>query len=276
MGRRPRIEYEDAVYHVIQRGNNREFVFENDHDKQYLLRQVEQCKRGMGFKLFGYVVMGNHYHLLLQTHKKPLNKIMHRINGNYGRHYNLKYQRSGHVFQGRYKAILVQDERYLLAVLRYIHQNPVAAGVCRTAADYRYSSDGHYRMNQSWLVDIDIILDSLGDDRLQAIGKYKEFMAEEDDADYDGLDVIGEESFSLALRPRARAPERKRLDEILIDTGVSLDNYQLIKAGSRRRHLTPYKRLYVNTALHQNYTLKEIGGNIGLSDAAAFKLVRPK
>ncbi|MEW6183308.1 MAG: transposase, partial [Bacillota bacterium] len=114
MGRKPRIEYEDAVYHVIQRGNNREHIFEKDHDKQYIVKQIEQSKRGLGFRLFGYVVMGNHYHLLLQTQQKPLNNIMHRINGNYGRYYNLKYRRSGHVFQGRYKAILVQDERYVL------------------------------------------------------------------------------------------------------------------------------------------------------------------
>jgi REP element-mobilizing transposase RayT len=278
MGRKPRIEYEGAAYHIIQRGNNREYIFENDDDKQYLLKQVEQCKRGpgLGFRLFGYVVMGNHYHLLLQTQEKPLNKIMHRINGNYGWHYNLKYQRSGHVFQGRYKAILIQDEGYLLAVLRYVHQNPVVAGMCATTADYRYSSDDHYRKNQSWLVDIDLVLDSLAGDRTKAIEKYIAFMAEEDDANYDEPGVIGDDSLYLTFQSQTTVPERKRLDEILVDTGLSPEDYKLIKAGSRRRHLTPYKRLYVEIALHHKYTLREIGDNIGLSDVAAFKLLQPK
>lgn len=274
MGRKPRIEYEGAIYHVIQRGNNREHIFADDSDKQYLLRQIEECKRGLGFRLFGYVIMGNHYHLVLQTYDKPLHKIMHRINGNYGRHYNLKYQRSGHVFQGRYKAILVQDERYLLAVLRYIHQNPVSAGICGTPDDYHYSSDTHYRRNRGELVDIDLVLDSLADDRLLAIKKYVEFMAEEDDADYEETDVIGDDSFLLASAYRTEAPDRKRLDEILIDTGLSLDDYRLVKAGSRQRHLTAYKRLYIKAALEQKYTLKEIGANIGLSDVAVFKLLQ--
>ncbi len=272
MGRKPRIEYEDAVYHVIQRGNNKEHIFEKDNDKQYLLKLIEQSKQGLGFRLFGYVVMSNHYHLLMQTKQKPLNNIMHRINGNYGRYYNLKYQRSGHVFQGRYKAILVQDERYLLAVLRYIHRNPIEAGICETSDGYSYSSDGCYRENRSWLVDIDLILASLTENRVEAIKKYKELMAEEDDNDYEKPDIIGERLFTQ--RPWVRAHERKRLDEILIDTGMSLDQFKLIKSGSRRRDLTHYKKLYINMALEQKYTLKEIGGNIGLSDVAVYKLVK--
>ncbi|MGQ5711949.1 transposase [Desulforudis sp. DRI-14] len=100
MGRRPRIEYEGAVYHVIQRGNNKEHIFADDLDKEYLLRQMDECRRSLGFRLFGYVVMGNHYHLLLKTERKPLNKIMHRINGNFARYFNMKHQRSGTCFSG--------------------------------------------------------------------------------------------------------------------------------------------------------------------------------
>ncbi|MEW6726795.1 MAG: transposase [Bacillota bacterium] len=272
MGRRPRIEYEGAIYHVIQRGNNQEYIFADDSDKAYLLKQIDECRRGLGFRLFGYVVMGNHYHLLLKTERKPLSKIMHRINGNFARHFNLKYQRSGHVFQGRYKAILIQDERYLLAVLRYIHRNPVAAGVSDTTTDYAYSSDNYYRRQQGWPVDIDMVLDCLADDRLKALEKYQELMAQEDDTDYEDQDVIGEESFSMTVRPRTEVAERKPLDAILMDIGASPDDYQQIKAGSRRRHLTPYKRRYIEFALEQKYTLKEIGENIGLTANAVFDL----
>ena len=274
MGRKPRIEYKGAIYHVIQRGNNQEHIFKYDDDKQYLLKQLGQYKRVLSFRLFGYVIMGNHYHLLLQTQDRPLQKIMHRVNGNYGRYYNLKYQCSGHVFQGRYKAILIQDERYLLAVLRYVHQNPVAAGLCKTTIDYSYSSDVAYRKNRNGLVDIGLVLDVLADDRSKAIEKYIELMAYEDEVDYDEPDIIGDDSFTLGFQPRSKEPGRKSLDEILMDTGLSPDDYNLIKAGSRRRHLTPYKRLYVKAGLEQGYTLQEIGANIRLSSVAAFKLLR--
>ncbi|MEW6183089.1 MAG: hypothetical protein AB1500_07925, partial [Bacillota bacterium] len=114
----------------------------------------------------------------------------------------------------------------------------------------------------------------LAENRLDAIKKYQELMAEEDDSDYEKPDRIGDQSFMLAQRPWVKANERKRLDEILIDTGVSLDEYKLIKSGSRRRDLTRYKKLYVKAALEQRYTLKEIGGNIGLSDVAVYKLAK--
>jgi len=99
-------------------------------------------------------------------------------------------------------------------------------------------------------------------------------MAEEDNADYDELEVLGDENFSLTLRTRTIAPVRKRLDEILIDTGVSFDDFKLIKTGSRRRHLTPYKKVYVVDALEQKYTFQEIAGNISLSATAAAKLAQ--
>lgn len=274
MGRKPRLEYEGAIYHVIQRGNNKEYVFEHDDEKDYLINNLEQGKRSMGFCLFGYVVMGNHYHLLLQTREYPLSKIMHRLNSDFGRYYNFKYKRSGHVFQGRYRAIPVRGERYLLAVLRYIHRNPVAAGLCPAPADYPYSSDTHYRECRNGLVDFEMVLGYLAEDLAAALDKYREFMAGEDDVDYDAPEVIGDQVYSLPLTPMVRAPERKELDEILAGTGVSLDDYKLIKAGSRMRHLTPYKKLYVETALRQMYTFQEIAGNIGLSDVAAIRMVR--
>ncbi len=274
MGRRPRIEYEGAIYHVIQRGNNKEHVFANDDDKAFLLRQVDECRRGLGFELFGYVVMSNHYHFLLKTGSKPLSKIMHRINGNYARYFNWKYQRSGHVFQGRYKAILVQDERYLFAVLRYIHRNPVDAGVASTTIDYAYSSDRFYRRQQGLPVDTDTVLDCLADDRSKALEKYRELMAQDDDTDYEDRDVIGDDSFVINASPKPTVAERKPLNVILASTGVSLGDYHLIKKGSRARRLTPYKRRYIEAALEEKYTLKEIGENISLTAAAVFDLRR--
>ncbi len=145
--RRHRIEYDGAVYHVIQRSSNREMIFGKVSDKECFIDLLAGYKKKLGFRLFGYVLMDNHYHLLLQTGAIPLSKIMQRINFRYSKFFNQKYNRHGHVFGGRYKAGLVQDESYLFAILRYIHQNPVQAGICKQVNDYKWSSDPAYRKN---------------------------------------------------------------------------------------------------------------------------------
>ncbi|MBE0466947.1 MAG: transposase [Candidatus Desulforudis sp.] len=274
MGRKPRVEYEGAIYHVIQRGNNGEHILENDADKLFLLRELERSKQDAGLRLFGYVLMGNHYHLIVQTMDSPMSKVMHRVNGCFSRQYNRKQRRSGPNFEGRYRAILIEDERYLLAVLRYVHQNPVRAGICRRIADYQWSSDQYYRRNQYGLVDIDLILDCLSDNRREAIKHYVLLMNEidEDQVDYGATDAVSNDRVSHIARSECEKAKREGLDDILRDTGVSGDDFSLIKEGSRKRHLVPYKIAYVRKALEQNYTLKEIGAHVCLTDAAAFKL----
>lgn len=141
MGRPWREEYQGGIYHVIARGNNKEYIFKKSIDKGYFIKQLKETAEGMNYRIFGYVLMDNHYHILVQTMDKKLQEIMHQINNKYSKYFNAKYKRIGHVFQGRYKAILVQDERYLIGVLRYIHQNPVQANICETVSGYKWSSD---------------------------------------------------------------------------------------------------------------------------------------
>ena len=95
MGRNPRIEYNGGIYHVISRGNNREHILKESFDKQYFIDQVKEFKNPLGLKIFGYVIMDNHYHLLLQTTNKPLHTIMHQLNNRYSKYFNKKYLRFG-------------------------------------------------------------------------------------------------------------------------------------------------------------------------------------
>ncbi len=122
---RRRIEFPGAYYHVMQRGNNRERIFRKNSDKSCYLDNLAELRDNFQFQLFGYVLMDNHYHLLLRTGEEPLNKIMFRQNMFYSRYFNKAHKRSGHLYGDRYKASLIQDERYLFAVLRYIHLNSV-------------------------------------------------------------------------------------------------------------------------------------------------------
>lgn len=238
MGRKPRVEYNGALYHVIQRGNNREYIFNQIEDKVFLLKEIKEKKAGSGFKLYGYVIMDNHYHLVLQVGKEPLSKLMHLINSKYGRYYNREHNRTGHVFDGRYKAIPIQNERYLLAVLRYVHRNPVRAGICTKISQYRWSSDRYYQNNQINFIDIDLVLGMLSNDREKAIRQYIAFMEQEDNTNYEQMDLVGDSSFMITIKPPKKEPAKKSLDEILASTGVCPAEFALIKNGSRMFAIT--------------------------------------
>ena len=149
MAREPRIHYETAIYHVIVRGNNRAQIFLQEEEKQKYLQIVADYRERYGFHLYAYVIMDNHAHFLIQVEKVELAKIMQGIQQRYTRYYNQSYGRSGHAFEQRYKAKLCSDEKYLLTVLCYIHQNPVKAGLT-VGVNYRWSSHSMYK-RRKWV-----------------------------------------------------------------------------------------------------------------------------
>ncbi|WP_432404137.1 transposase [Wukongibacter sp. M2B1] len=119
MPRKPRVHYEGALYHVIVRGNNKRCIFDIDNDKLEYLKRVKKYKEKYEGKLYAYVIMDNHAHLLIEVLRTPLSKIMQLIQQTYTQYYNKKYDRTGHVFEQRYKAILCNRDEYLLELIRY-------------------------------------------------------------------------------------------------------------------------------------------------------------
>ena len=111
MGRKPRVEFQGAIYHVIKRGNNRDYIFQEREDKEDFLKCLEVANDENIFNLLGYVIMDNHYHLIIETKEMPLNKIMQKVNNSYSKNYNKRHNRRDHVFGGRYKSILVNDDK---------------------------------------------------------------------------------------------------------------------------------------------------------------------
>lgn len=275
MGRNPRIEYDGGIYHVISRGNNREHIFKESDDKQFFIDQLKEQKKPLGHKLFGYVFMDNHYHLLLQTTHQPLQKIMHKLNNRYSKYFNKKYSRSGHVFESRYKAILVLDERYLLELVCYLHQNPVRAKMCSRVDEYPWSSDIFYRKNDESFVDIGLVLDTLSEVRSVAIKMYTTCIDQviEDTENYEGTMAIGEDEAEPVSNPSKKCDVRRTLDELLLLSGANTQDLLLLKQGSRKRHLTPYKINFIQSSMEERYTLSEIGRVIGMSGPAVYDLV---
>lgn len=272
-----RMEYKYGIYHVIARGNNKEYIFKDSIDKGYFIKLIKECKVGMGFKLYAYVLMDNHYHLLIQTMDKKLHEIMHQINNKYSKYYNYKNKRVGHVFQGRYKSILIQDERYMMALVRYIHHNPIRASICGKVEDYKWSSDIFYRKSINSFVDTNIVFDMLSKKRDEAINKYFQYMFTSDDEEvkrFEEANIIGDEAYIAMMETRKQKIDRIRLDEILIATGISDQEYYEIKNGSRKRCLTEYKQEYIRKAIELKYTHKEIGENIKITDASVRDLMK--
>ena len=166
MARQARRQSESGIYHVMIRGVNRQPIFGDDHDNLRFLDILKTCKEISGFQLYGYCLMGNHVHLLIKEGEESLGQIMKRICNRYIYWFNLYNDRVGHLLQDRFKSEPVDDDEYFLTVLRYIHQNPLKAGLCNKFSEYKWSSYHDYKANkQDGLTDIAFALDiaPLGD-----------------------------------------------------------------------------------------------------------------
>lgn len=142
MARPLRIQYPGALYHVTSRGIFRQNIFKDDKDRLRFLDGLEEMCGRHGAFAHCYVLMSNHYHLMLETPQANLSRCMHDLNAGYASYIRAKWGKAGHVFQGRFKAIVVQKEAYLLELSRYIHLNPVKAGMAKRPEQYRWSSYG--------------------------------------------------------------------------------------------------------------------------------------
>ncbi len=154
MSRPWRIEYEGALYHLLSRGNERNDIFMDPTDRTVFLDTVGEMSERFEISIFAYVLMNNHYHLLAKTKQANLKKAMQWFGTTYTLRFNRRHFRSGHLFQGRYKSMLIQNNDYLLQLSYYIHRNPLRAGIVQRLDGYRWSSYNAYaygRKNPKWL-----------------------------------------------------------------------------------------------------------------------------
>jgi putative transposase len=140
MSRPLRIEFAGAVYHVMARGNARETIFLDDEDRESFVANLGRVAGRFDWRVWAWCLMGNHYHLLVETLKPTLSRGMREVNGVYTQGFNRRHGRVGHVLQGRYKAVVVDKDSYLIELSRYVVLNPVRAGLVADAGDWRWSS----------------------------------------------------------------------------------------------------------------------------------------
>lgn len=184
MARKKREWYPGAIYHVMNRGNRKALIFQDEGDCLYFLNKVKAVKKAYPFTVHSICLMRNHFHIELETEAVEPGKIMSKILTPYSMFYNRKYSLNGHLFGGRYKSSLIESDAYFLEVSRYIHMNPVKAKMVKTPIDYEYSSYPLYVSDKETrnkniiektiedIVDTSRILDCFGNNR----DRYRDFV----------------------------------------------------------------------------------------------------
>lgn len=216
MARPLRIEFAGALYHVMARGDARAKIFRDDTDRDAFLSGLARVCERFEWRVWAYCLMGNHYHLLVETGAPTLARGMRQLNGVYTQAFNRRHRRVGHVLQGRYKAILVDKDNYLLELSRYVVLNPVRAGLCAGAGDWRWSS---YRnvvgkaARPDWLA-ATATLELFGAEPGAARRAYARFVAADGGVDDPLAEVsaqmfLGDEAFVNRVLKHASAPSRE-------------------------------------------------------------------
>jgi len=212
MARLPRIEVPGGLYHVVARGNQRRHVFRRDSDYEAYLARLHRYQERYGFILYAYVLMPNHVHLLLEPTDVPLSRVMQGVQQSYVAYFNRSYRTMGHVFQGRYKAILCDRDRYLLALVRYLHLNPVRSRLARSPKDWRWSSHRNYLGQQDMpRVATDLVLEQFHAKASLAVRRYLDFLEQPGAGEhhpeyYQALEqrFLGDEGFAEQMGRQSR------------------------------------------------------------------------
>ena len=280
VARKNKIAYEGAIYHIYQRGNNKEFIFEDNNIKAFILKYLKEYNKKFDYELLAYAIMDNHYHFLMKTNKEEISTIMFFINNLLGKHINRKLGRTGHAFDSRYKSKLVETDANLIWLLRYIHRNPVKAGLCTDINDYKWSS--HYLYNNliESHVNINYILSMLGNTKEVATKKYSKLvnsMGNQNDNEKD-YEIIKQElnlketSFYYGNNDFTKL-NRATLDEIInildIHEGELLD----IRRGNRKPSFMRIKISIIKSALEECYSLREIADYLNAAPSTISKLI---
>jgi REP element-mobilizing transposase RayT len=257
MGRPIRIEYPSALYHITSRGNEKKDIFQREGDRVKFLQILEDYHDRYGILIHSYVLMDNHYHLILETPKGNLLKVMHGINSSYTGYFNRKYGRSGHLFQGRYRGILVEKDTYLLSLSRYVHLNPVRAGVVDRPQQYRWSSYVGYigKEKESEWVEYAWVFSQFGKEKKRARRRYREYVEEGLRAkettplrNLHGQVILGDQVFIERIKGMLKGRrlsqgivERKRLLEHpsatevvgVVSEAYGIDQEEILERGGR-------------------------------------------
>lgn len=280
MARPLRVEFPGAIYHITSRGNARLPIFEDDEDRHRLLSTLQEIVTRFNWPCHAYCLMLNHYHLLVETVEGNLSHGMRHLNGVYTQSYNRRHNRVGHIFQGRYKSVLVERENYLLELCRYGVLNPVRAGVVRQAESYPWSS---YRATAGLgkmppLLTVDWVLGQFADERMEARKQYRQFILAgiEETSPWEKLKaqcILGGREFIEKISPWLK--DKSRLTEIPKKQRFAFrPSLKDLLTGQTIRSKEERNKAIVTAHLEYGYSLAEIARHLGLHYTTISKIVK--
>ncbi len=295
MARPWRIQYEGAIYHVMSRGVNREKIFLTNDDYSRFLEYMASAIEKFSVDIFAFVLMSNHYHVLLRTNESNLSRTMQWIQTSYSVYFNRNHKRSGHLFQGRYKSVLVENESYWNVLSLYIHLNPLRAGMVKKLSEYKWSSYHDYvnvRKRNRW-VNSEAVLEGISSSTQDSRKEYRKLIREVSGRENDILEeikygmILGGDNFVEWVQRKfidrkekadADLPQKKRIsDEGVIKSVLEeiIHNYKIDKTALlQRKRRIPIEARDVSMYILKTYTglnNKVIGELFGVSISAVNK-----
>ncbi len=287
MARPLRINYSGAFYHVTSRGNERKNVFKSKRDREKFFEYLDSATQRYDAVIHVFCLMDNHFHLLIETPSGNLSQIMRHINGAYTTYFNVKRARSGHLFQGRYKAILVEIDEYAKELSRYIHLNPVRAKMVKTPEEYEWSSYQFYigvKKPPEWLYR-DFILGYFGGKVSIAQKEYRHFVNTMFNEEYDSpLDevvsstLLGSPGFITFIKDKFLSGKKPDKDlpalKALVEKASMQDIFDEVESVFGKE---PALGRNVKMFLSQRYTgekLKDIGTHFGIGESGVSQASR--
>jgi REP element-mobilizing transposase RayT len=268
------MEYAGALYHVTSRGDRREDIYRDDEDREAWLAVLSQVCERFNWVVHAWCQMTNHYHVLVETVDGNLSRGMRQLNGVYTQRFNRRHGEVGHLYQGRYKAILVQKESYLLELTRYVVLNPLRAGMVEKLEEWPWSSyTAVIGINEApeWL-DTDWLLNQFGRNRSRAISAYRRFVMEG-----KGIPsplkqtrhqlLLGDDNF-VAQHKKEQKPESLR------DVSKAQRRVFSLALDEYRQHYEKREEAMAKAYSSGSYTMKEIGDHFGVHGVTVGRAVR--
>jgi len=276
MARPLRIEFPGAVYHVTSRGNAKQAIFIDDEDKSRFFDVLSIVVERFNWLCHAYCLMKNHYHLLIETPKGNLSKGMRELNGVYTQGFNQRYRRVGHLFQGRYKAIIVEKDNHLLSLCRYVVLNPVRVGLIKRPEQWRCSS---YRATMGLVkrpsfLTVDWILSQFAGRKSAAMERYRRFVIEgiDKESPWEGLKgqiFLGTDEFIKQLS--GLLDEKENIKEVpRLQRYAARPPLRELSKGKGRK--AEDKTIY-NAYVRYGYTMKEISDHLGIHYATISRAI---
>jgi len=271
MSRHPRVHAEGVLYHVMARGNKGQKIFLSESDYEAFLEALGAVRKRYPFYLYAYVLMSNHFHLLMEVQRSPTARIMQSLLTGYARHFNKIHRRRGHLFEGRYKAIICERQSYLLELVRYIHLNAVRAGLVERPGEWPWSGHGEYLGKEKRsLIDPGPVLGELS-----TAARYEAFIREGVRESYraewhpgERSPFLGAEQFKKEIvkeqsvpTPSRRTPLKELLKRAATNSGMEPRTIE--RKGRTAKTVETRDRFICQAVLEQGYLAAEVARFLG-------------